>query len=47
MRVSSSDSHFASDLVYVEGQLRYNDFTDREGIQRTKAEITQSKQAEN
>ncbi|ORZ03871.1 hypothetical protein BCR43DRAFT_484113 [Syncephalastrum racemosum] len=30
------------DLVYVEGQLRYNDFTDREGIQRTKAEISQT-----
>ncbi|KAG2220481.1 hypothetical protein INT45_011485 [Circinella minor] len=31
------------DLVYVEGSLRYNDFTDREGVQRTKAEIHQSK----
>ncbi|KAI9029984.1 hypothetical protein CLU79DRAFT_733563 [Phycomyces nitens] len=30
------------DLVYVEGQLRYSDYTDREGVQRTKAEINQS-----
>ncbi|KAF7722588.1 hypothetical protein EC973_002941 [Apophysomyces ossiformis] len=30
------------DLVYVEGQLRYDDYTDREGIQRTKAEIYQT-----
>ncbi|KAI9323720.1 hypothetical protein BX666DRAFT_104590 [Dichotomocladium elegans] len=30
------------DLVYVEGILRYTDFTDKEGILRTKAEITQS-----
>ncbi|KAI9496370.1 hypothetical protein BDB00DRAFT_869316 [Zychaea mexicana] len=30
------------DLVYVEGSLRYNDYTDREGVSRTKAEIHQS-----
>ncbi|KAI8141974.1 hypothetical protein BJV82DRAFT_616639 [Fennellomyces sp. T-0311] len=30
------------DLVYVEGSLRYNDYTDREGVLRTKAEIHQS-----
>ncbi|KAI9278462.1 hypothetical protein BDA99DRAFT_554096 [Phascolomyces articulosus] len=30
------------DLVYVEGSLRYNDYTDREGVMRTKAEIHQS-----
>ncbi|CAO3578645.1 unnamed protein product [Absidia cylindrospora] len=30
------------DLVYVEGQLRYSDYTDKEGIQRTKADIYQS-----
>ncbi|CDH61174.1 hypothetical protein RO3G_11994 [Lichtheimia corymbifera JMRC:FSU:9682] len=30
------------DLVYVEGSLRYNDFTDKEGVMRTKAEINQS-----
>ncbi|CAO3649399.1 unnamed protein product [Cunninghamella blakesleeana] len=30
------------DLVYVEGQLRYNDYTDKEGVQRTKADIQQS-----
>ncbi|KAI7853796.1 hypothetical protein BDC45DRAFT_569773 [Circinella umbellata] len=30
------------DLVYVEGALRYNDYTDREGVQRTKAEIHQT-----
>ncbi|CAO3653864.1 unnamed protein product [Cunninghamella echinulata] len=30
------------DLVYVEGQLRYNDYTDKEGIQRTKADIHQT-----
>ncbi|KAL0095760.1 hypothetical protein J3Q64DRAFT_1711066 [Phycomyces blakesleeanus] len=30
------------DLVYVEGKLRYSDYTDREGIQRTKAEINQT-----
>ena len=32
-----------SDLVYVEGALRYADYVDKEGIGRTKAEITQSK----
>lgn len=31
-----------SDLVYVEGTLRYVDYTDKEGISRTKAEINQS-----
>ncbi|KAG1454642.1 hypothetical protein G6F46_008656 [Rhizopus delemar] len=30
------------DLVYVEGALRYSDYTDKEGISRTKAEINQS-----
>ncbi|KAI8064755.1 hypothetical protein BC940DRAFT_305270 [Gongronella butleri] len=30
------------DLVYVEGQLRYSDYTDKDGIQRTKADIYQS-----
>ncbi|KAL1936108.1 hypothetical protein VTP01DRAFT_242 [Rhizomucor pusillus] len=30
------------DLVYVEGTLRYSDYTDREGIMRSKAEIHQS-----
>ncbi|ORX59759.1 nucleic acid-binding protein [Hesseltinella vesiculosa] len=30
------------DLVYVEGQLRYSDYTDKEGVQRTKADIYQS-----
>ncbi|KAI8882132.1 nucleic acid-binding protein [Backusella circina FSU 941] len=30
------------DLVYVEGQLRYSDYTDKEGTPRTKAEIYQS-----
>jgi hypothetical protein len=32
-----------SDLVYVEGQLRYSDYTDKEGTPRTKAEIYQCK----
>jgi single-stranded DNA-binding protein len=31
------------DLVYVEGQLRYSDYTDKEGVQRTKADIYQCK----
>ncbi|CEJ00971.1 Putative Single-stranded DNA-binding protein [Rhizopus microsporus] len=31
-----------SDLVYVEGALRYADYVDKEGIGRTKAEITQT-----
>ncbi|CAO3591064.1 unnamed protein product [Absidia cylindrospora] len=30
------------DLVYVEGQLRYSDYTDKNGIERTKADIYQS-----
>ncbi|KAI8376259.1 uncharacterized protein BYT42DRAFT_645895 [Radiomyces spectabilis] len=30
------------DLVYVEGQLRYKEFTDKEGVNRVKAEISQS-----
>lgn len=31
------------DLVYVEGQLRYSDYTDKEGVQRTKADVYQCK----
>ncbi|KAG2174207.1 hypothetical protein INT43_004228 [Umbelopsis isabellina] len=30
------------DLVYVEGKLQYRDFTDKQGVQRTRAEILQS-----
>ncbi|KAI8373829.1 hypothetical protein BD560DRAFT_393706 [Blakeslea trispora] len=30
------------DQVYVEGKLRYSDYTDKEGIARTKAEIHQT-----
>ncbi|KAI8054929.1 uncharacterized protein B0P05DRAFT_641273 [Gilbertella persicaria] len=30
------------DQVYVEGTLRYNDYTDKEGVSRTKAEINQT-----
>ncbi|KAI8987305.1 hypothetical protein BDF20DRAFT_849355 [Mycotypha africana] len=30
------------DLVYVEGTLRYNDYMDKEGNPRTKAEINQT-----
>jgi len=30
------------DLVYVEGTLRYNEYTDKEGQLKTKAEIQQS-----
>ncbi|ORE09099.1 nucleic acid-binding protein [Rhizopus microsporus var. microsporus] len=30
------------DLVYVEGALRYADYVDKEGVGRTKAEITQT-----
>ncbi|KAG0164158.1 hypothetical protein DFQ28_010750 [Apophysomyces sp. BC1034] len=30
------------DLVYVEGQLRYSDYTDKDGVQRTMAEIHQT-----
>ncbi|CEI90815.1 Putative Single-stranded DNA-binding protein [Rhizopus microsporus] len=33
---------FPSDLVYVEGALRYADYVDKEGVGRTKAEITQT-----
>ncbi|ORZ23301.1 hypothetical protein BCR42DRAFT_343854, partial [Absidia repens] len=31
----------SSDLVYIEGQLRYFDYTDKDGIERTKADIYQ------
>jgi hypothetical protein len=31
-----------SDLVYVEGKLHYRDFTDKQGVQRTRTEILQS-----
>jgi hypothetical protein len=34
---------FYSDHVYVEGTLRYNDYLDKDGNPRTKAEINQSK----
>ncbi|KAI8974082.1 hypothetical protein BDB01DRAFT_854047 [Pilobolus umbonatus] len=30
------------DLVYVEGSLRYNQFTDKEGVDQTRAEIRQN-----
>ncbi|KAI7872518.1 hypothetical protein BDF14DRAFT_1739976 [Spinellus fusiger] len=30
------------DLVYVEGRLNYSDYTDKEGVQRTRSEIKQS-----
>ncbi|OBZ91427.1 Single-stranded DNA-binding protein, mitochondrial [Choanephora cucurbitarum] len=30
------------DQVYVEGKLRYSDYTDKEGVTRTKAEIHQT-----
>lgn len=30
------------DLVYVEGTLRYSDFTDKDGVPRTRADISQS-----
>ncbi|KAI9264460.1 hypothetical protein BY458DRAFT_477049 [Sporodiniella umbellata] len=29
------------DLVYVEGSLRYSDYVDKEGVSRTRAEISQ------
>ncbi|KAI9288886.1 hypothetical protein BC943DRAFT_123740 [Umbelopsis sp. AD052] len=30
------------DLVYVEGKLNYRDYTDKQGVQRTRPEILQS-----
>ncbi|CAO3682883.1 unnamed protein product [Rhizopus stolonifer] len=30
------------DLVYVEGTLRYSDFTDKDGVPRTRADISQN-----
>lgn len=36
-----------SDLVYVEGSLRYNDYVDKDGNPRTKTEINQCKSRKN